>query len=148
VKDPAAWAVSFIVVGLIITALVVITWWKGSGNPASEEEIDLRAHLKKIAFGLCMGGVFLGLGIGYLADIPFLQFKLGFIAVWIPVAMLLGYVFGLEWRGFKNHHVRTPIIGALTAALIFIAAGHAVLNGINHEVQHVQTTAKIDRGKG
>jgi hypothetical protein len=149
VKDPSAWAVSAIVIGVIITGLVIITWVKGSDEPAAgDDQIDLRRHLKKIAFGLSVGGVFLGLGIGYMADISFLQYKLGFIPVWVVPAAFLGWLFVVEWKGFGNHPVRTPIIGAVTAALIFIAAGHAVLDGVSHEVQHAQVTARTTGGQG
>jgi len=136
------------VVGLIVTALVLITWWKGATEPTTDEEIDLKKHMKRIAFGLVFGAILLGLGIGDLVDIPQLTYRIGIVPVWVLPAALLGYVFALEWKGFKNHPIRTPIIGAVTALLIFFAAGHAVVTGVANQAKTVQTTDHLTKGKG
>jgi hypothetical protein len=142
------WAVSAIVVGLIITSLVFITWFKGATEPTTDEEIDLKKHMKRIAFGLAFGGVLIGLGIGDLLDVPQLTYRLGFIPVWVLAAVPAGYLFGLEWKGFKNHPIRTPVIGFFTALLIFFAAGHAVVTGVAHGAHSVQTTSHLTKSKG
>jgi hypothetical protein len=125
-------AATCIVVGLIALIYGALIWKKHpDGNS------------RWIPFYGVTGGLILGAGVGYLADIPLVEDKVGDIPVWLIIVAVTGFAFFLELKGWGDHRTRTPVLGLITALLLMVAVGHQIVGFTGHEIQNVRTTANV-----
>jgi hypothetical protein len=137
-----ALAASFLIGGIVPFAWAVITWWKSrQGRKNGGKEI----HHKWVAVMLILGCAGIGIGSGGLAGFTFFETKFGFIALWIPFVLIVAFLFVLEMKGYEDHPTRTPILGGVTAFVLFVAIGNGLVNWGANQIQHVQTTGIVQQ---
>ena len=125
-------AATFIVFGVVAFAWAATIWKKKK-----------ESNLRWVPFLAVLAGLLLGIGIGYLAGFNVIQDKIGYVPVWIPFILIVGFGFILEFRGWNDHPTRTPVLGFITAFVMMLAIGQAVVSAAGHEVEHVQMTSSI-----
>jgi hypothetical protein len=139
-----ALAATLIMAGVVLLAWAGMMWWK--------KHREEKAHSRWVTFLMCVAGVCMGIGIGYLAGIDIVKMRVGYCPLWIPAVLIVGFGFILEAKGWKDHHVRTPLLGFGTAMVLFLAVGNSVVTGVGHEIHTVQTTSNVlpagPKGKG
>jgi hypothetical protein len=136
----SALGASFLVAGLVPFAWAVMTWWKSKkGRANGGKEI----HHKWVATLLILGCVGVGTGIGALSGFTFFQTKFGYIALWIPFVLIMAGAFALEMKGYEDHPTRTPILGGITAFVLFLAIGQGLVGWSSQQITHVQTTGIV-----
>lgn len=132
----AALAATFITFGLVAFSWAAMIWKKR------------REHKKWVPFLMVVAGLLLGIGAGYLADINVIQDKIGYVPVWVPFILIVGFGFLLELRGWTDHPTRTPVLGFITAFTLMLAAGQAVVSAATHEAHNVQVTSRYTPAGG
>jgi hypothetical protein len=136
-------AATCIVAGVVAFAWAATMWKK---------KHDDGQHSRWVTFLMVLAGLGLGIGTGYLEGINIVQDKIGYVPLWVPVVLVAGFGFILEFRGWNDHPTRTPVLGFLTALVLMLAAGHAVVNATTHEIHNVRTTSNVvpasTQGKG
>jgi len=135
-----ALAATFIVIGVIFTAWSVSMWVK---KYRAE-----KAHSRWVTFLMCAAGVCLGIGAGYVAGINVITDKIGYVPLFVPVVAILGFLFILECKGWRDHHARTPVLGFATALVLFLAVGNSVVTFSGHEIRNVQVADTVVPAKG
>ncbi len=138
-------AIGFLVIGLLFIVAAIIIWWHMFR--------DDKRHSKWVTFCAAVGAVGVGLGVGALSQkiATLASYGLGPIPLWIPVVGILGLIFVLQFMGNKDHHIRTPALGILTAFVLFTAVGHSVVDtvvGATHDVKPTTQTASNVKPKG
>jgi hypothetical protein len=139
----SALAATFILGGAILITWAVMMWIKRYRQN--------KEHSAWVTLLMALGGAALGIGIGAVAGIDVAQQKIGYCPLWIPFVAVVGFGFFLEVRGWGDHHARTPVLGLLTAMVLFIAIGNSVVKVTTHEINRVATTSVVQRapqGKG
>ncbi len=129
-------AETFAAIGLLAAVFAVIIHIK---DVASKWE----PAPKWIAFLAVIAGACLGTSGAALAGINITQYKIGVIPDWALATAAAGLLFILEWRGFKDHPVRTPVLGFATAGVLMLATG-GLANMYDSVVAHsIQATAVV-----
>lgn len=127
-----AMAATCIAVGLIALAWAVMVWKKHpSGNS------------RWIPFLMVVSGLCLGVGAGSLAGINIVQYRIGFLPLWVVIVAVIGFGFFLEMKGWGDHRTRTPVLGFVTALVLMLAVGNSAVVFSNHEIHQVRTTSNI-----
>lgn len=135
-----AMAVTCVVIGIILAVWAVMLWLK--------KHRENKNHSRWVTFLLAVAGIFLGTGAGDLSGVDFARADAGYVPVWLIVVAVVGFLFVLEAWGWRDHHVRTPILGFLTAVVLFAAIGSYVVTGSVHEIHRVQTTDQVTPASG
>jgi hypothetical protein len=138
-------AIGSLVIGLLLIACAGIIWYHMFR--------DHKAHSKWVTLLAAAGAIGVGIGVGALSRkiAALAAYSVGPIPVWIPVVVILGLIFVLQFMGNKDHHVRTPVIGILTALVLFVAIGHSVVSsvsGLTSNVKPQTQTASNVKPKG
>jgi MFS family permease len=131
-----ALAATFLTFGVVAFAWAAMIWKKR------------KEHKKWVPFLMVIAGLMLGIGAGYLANVNVIQDKIGYVPVWVPFILIVGFGFLLEIRGWKGHPTRTPVLGFVTAFTLMLAAGQAVVSATTHEVHNVQVTSRFTQTGG
>jgi hypothetical protein len=127
-----ALAVTFLVVGIIAGSWAVLMWMKKRGHARNW------VILLMVLFGM---GV--GVGLGALFNVNILYYKVGLIPAWVIPAAIAGFAFILEIKGWRDHHTRTPILGAIVALIVAAAVGQTLAAAATHGIDKVQVTSNI-----
>jgi hypothetical protein len=141
-NDAAAATLS--VTGLILFSWSAMTWWKQ--RQKAKLENAPQAHLKWVTLMMFVGGGCLGAGIGTGSD--FSSYKIGYFPVWLIVVAPCAFLFCLEMKGWLDHHVRTPVLGAIAAFGLCLAIGNGLVNYSLHAMHSVQTASKVQHQTG
>lgn len=136
----SALAASFLAGGIIPFAWAIFSWWKSKqGRRNGGKEI----HLRWVAFLLILGCVGMGVGIGGLSGFTFFDDTIGYVPLWIPFVLIMAFLFVLEMKGYEDHPTRTPVLGGITAFVLFLAIGHGLVNWSTQQISHIQTTGVV-----
>ncbi|MGH3188197.1 MAG: hypothetical protein ACRDOL_13185 [Streptosporangiaceae bacterium] len=128
----AAMAATMVAIGAVAAAWAAMIWKK---HPSGDT--------RWIPFLAVVSGLCLGVGIGYLAGVNIIEAKVGYVPVWLILVAITGFAFFLEMKGWSDHKTRTPILGFLTALVLMLAVGHAVVTFSGNEIQNVRTTSNV-----
>jgi len=142
--DRAA-AIGALVIGILAIVCAIVIWW--------HKHRDDQRHSRWVTFLAVVGAVGVGLGVGALSKkvAAWADYGLGPIPAWIPVVVILGLIFVLQFQGHKDHHIRTPVFGIATALVLFLSIGHSVVGaatGAGHDLKVQNQTASNVKPKG
>jgi len=138
-----ATAIGCLVIGILAIICAGILWFHLFR--------DNQTHSKWVTLLAAIGAVGAGLGVGGLSQTvaKLASYSIGPIPIWIPVVVILGLIFLLQFMGNKDHHIRTPVIGIATALVLFMAVGHSLVNGasgVAHQVKPQTQSATVPKG--
>jgi hypothetical protein len=126
-------AIGFLVIGVLLIACAGIVWYHIFR--------DNKKHSKWVTLLAALGAIGVGLGVGALSSkiAELATYSVGPVPLWVPVVVILGLIFVLQFLGNKDHHVRTPVLGIFTAMVLFMAIGHSVVGGVSGVTGNVRT---------
>jgi len=126
-----ALAVSFIVVGVIAFSWAAAMWHHLEGKKGRNWMI----------FFMFVAGICFGTGVGALDPVGILTIDIGKIPLWVPIVLIIGCVFWLQFRGNKDHRTWTPVLGFFTALIVSLAVGNGLALNAQHEIHNVQVAS-------
>lgn len=93
--------------GILLAFAAILMWVKKRG-----------AMKGVVVLLMVLAGLGLAIGFGALENISIVHTKLGFLPLWVWIAIGLFIWFGLEVLGWGHHHTRTPLLGLLVAGVL------------------------------
>lgn len=94
-----------------------------------------------VAAGLCLGG-----GFSLVAGLDFLYIKVGWVPVWLIIAIVFGIWFVIDLV-LRHDWTRTAIVGLVASAMIAVPiAPPAFAAATSHSPQHVQVASVTRHG--
>jgi hypothetical protein len=132
-----ALAATLIMFGLVAFSWAAMIWKKRKDR-----------NIKWVPFLMVLAGLLLGMGTGYLAGVSITHSKIGYVPVWVPFILIVGFGFFLEIKGWNDHPTRTPVLGFVTAFTLMLAVGQPVVTHVTHAVRTVQVTSITGQGRG
>jgi hypothetical protein len=132
-----ALAVTILVAGVIAGSWAVQMWVKKRGHARNW-----------VIFLMVLFGLGVGTGVGSLVSVNIIDYKVGFIPLWVIPVAIAGFGFFLEIKKWRDHHTRTPLLGAGVALILSMAIGQAVAVAATHGIQRVHVISNYTQGKG
>lgn len=139
----SAMAWSLIIVGVIPFAWAIAAWHKSR----TRHQEDKKIHHKWVAAMLIVGCLLLGAGTGAIIGVNPIEDKIGYIPLWVPIVFILAGLFALEFKGYKDDDTRTPVLGGITAFVLFLAVGSGLVSGVSNTITHAQVTGVVQQAK-